>query len=308
MSPLLRPLLADELPEADRIFRLAFGTFNRLPDPMTFTGDAAVVRSRFHAFPEGAFGVELDGHLAGSVFASRWGSFGFFGPLTVAPDHWGRGLARVLLEAVMERFIGWGTTHEGLYTYPHSIQHLELYGSFGFRPRFLTLVMEKALEPVLGPPALRFSELADDRRREAFDACRALSGSLHPGLDLAAEIEHLQRMGLGDTLLLEGKGGLAGFALCHIGAGSEAGSSQGYLKFAAARDADAFAGLLKACEAFTFAQGQARLCLGVNTARTRAWEQLRGTGYRPFLSGIAMHRPDGPGFCREDAYVIDDWR
>ncbi len=42
----VRPLIETDLPEADRNFRLAFGTFLGLPDPQSFAGDADCVRSR----------------------------------------------------------------------------------------------------------------------------------------------------------------------------------------------------------------------------------------------------------------------
>ncbi len=42
----VRAIGEGDLPEADRIFRLAFGTFLRLPDPLAFGGDAAFVRAR----------------------------------------------------------------------------------------------------------------------------------------------------------------------------------------------------------------------------------------------------------------------
>jgi len=35
----IRPLEKPDLPEADRIFRVAFGTFLGLPDPQAFGGD-----------------------------------------------------------------------------------------------------------------------------------------------------------------------------------------------------------------------------------------------------------------------------
>lgn len=310
MASAFRPLIPDDLPEADRIFRHAFGTFIGMPYPMFFSGDAAVVTSRFQAFPDGAFGVEADGRLVGSVFASCWGSFGFFGPLTVEPVHWGKGMARALMGAVMDRFDAWGTTHAGLYTFPQSPKHLGLYGSFGFCPRFLTLVMEKSLDavPAFGQPILRYSELSAERRREALGACRTLTDGIHSGLDLAAEIESLHALGLGDTLLLEGDSGISGFAICHSGAGSEAGSGHIYLKFAAAKREEGFGELLQACEAFAHTQGQTRVIAGVNTARTLAHARLQAAGYRTSLTGIAMHRPNDPGFCREDAFVIDDWR
>ncbi len=77
----VRPLREGDLSEADRIMRLAFGTFLGLPDPMTFMGDASYVRTRFKADPAAAFAAEVDGELAGSNFVSNWGSVGFFGPL-----------------------------------------------------------------------------------------------------------------------------------------------------------------------------------------------------------------------------------
>jgi len=43
----IRPLRADDLETADRIFRLAFGTFVGLPDPMQFAGDSDWVRARW---------------------------------------------------------------------------------------------------------------------------------------------------------------------------------------------------------------------------------------------------------------------
>jgi GNAT superfamily N-acetyltransferase len=83
----VRLLREGDLSEADRIMRLAFGTFLGLPDPMTFMGDAGLVRTRWVAAPDAAFGAEVEGKLVGSNFATNWGSVGFFGPLTVEPDH-----------------------------------------------------------------------------------------------------------------------------------------------------------------------------------------------------------------------------
>ena len=93
MDITVRPLEERDLPEADRIFRTAFGTFIGLPDPLTFLGDADLVFSRWRAAPEGAIAADVDGKLAGSMFVANWGSVGFFGPLTVHPDHWDKGVA-----------------------------------------------------------------------------------------------------------------------------------------------------------------------------------------------------------------------
>src|ERR1700730_11670775 len=87
----IRPLEEGDLEAADRVMRMAFGTFLGAPDPMMVFGDADYVRSRFAAEPSWAFAAELDGEVVGSNFATRWGSFGFFGPLSVQPALWGPG-------------------------------------------------------------------------------------------------------------------------------------------------------------------------------------------------------------------------
>lgn len=139
----VRPLREEDLPVADRIMRLAFGTFLGLPDPRTFMGDADYVRTRSLADNVAAFGAEIDGALAGSNFATTWGSLGFFGPLTIRPDLWDRRVASCLLERTMECFAGLGIRHAGLFTFAHSPKHVHLYQKFGFWPRYLTAVMSK---------------------------------------------------------------------------------------------------------------------------------------------------------------------
>jgi hypothetical protein len=45
------PLQGEDLAEADRIFRVAFGTFLGLPNPIEFAGNADYVRTRWTADP-----------------------------------------------------------------------------------------------------------------------------------------------------------------------------------------------------------------------------------------------------------------
>src|SRR5204862_533699 len=78
VATVVRALRNDDLSEADRIFRVAFGTFLGLPDPTRFAGDTDFVRIRWRIAPRGAFAAEHDGALAGTVFAACWGSVGFF--------------------------------------------------------------------------------------------------------------------------------------------------------------------------------------------------------------------------------------
>src|SRR6516162_3550866 len=128
----VRLLTESDLDTADQIFRLAFGTFIGLADPTAFAGTADYVRTRFRADPSAAFGAVENGELAGSNFAANWGSVGCFGPLTIRPDLWDRGIGKRLMEPIMACFERWGTRQAGLFTFPHSQKHVGLYQRFGF--------------------------------------------------------------------------------------------------------------------------------------------------------------------------------
>lgn len=85
-----------------------------------------------------------------------------------------------------------------------------------------------------------------------------------------------------------------------------------FVKFAAVRPgAEAprrFARLLDACEALAVRAGCKEIVAGVNTARHEAYRQLIDRGFRAFMEGIAMLRPNEPGYNRPDCFVIDDLR
>jgi hypothetical protein len=99
----IRPLAEADLDAADRVMRVAFGTFVGLPDPAAFLGDGRYVHHRFRVDPASAFVALADGEVVGSNFATRWGSFGYFGPLSIRPDLWDRGIGRRLMEPQGDR-------------------------------------------------------------------------------------------------------------------------------------------------------------------------------------------------------------
>src|SRR5215471_2044493 len=172
----VRPLERRDLTAADRVVRLAFGTFIGLADPMTFLGDGDYVRARWIADPTACFAAEIRGEIAGSNFATHWGSVGFFGPLTVHPSFWDKGIGQHLMEPVMECFSRWNVTHAGLYTFSHSVKHVGLYQKFGFSPRFLTAIMSKSIEPrTAAPSSSRLTTLSRADRQAAIDSCREVT-------------------------------------------------------------------------------------------------------------------------------------
>ncbi len=228
---IVRLLRESDLTTAESIRRLAFGTFLGVADPTTFRSDTDFIQTRWLADPSAAFGAELGGELVGSNLATRWGSVGFFGPLTVHPDLWNRGIATRLMEPVMELFATWGITHAGLFTFAHSPAHIHLYQKFGFWPRFLTAIMSKVVTPpVRAVPWLRYSRLQDSERKRFHSACRELTDAIYPGLDVEREIRAVNIQELGDTVLLVDDAKLLGLAVCHCGRGTEAGNGTCYCR------------------------------------------------------------------------------
>src|ERR1700735_327351 len=135
------PLKKSDREEADRILRLAFGTFLGVPNPLDFMGDRHFLTPRWRSSHVKVLAARDAGRLIGSNVVTRWGSFGFFGPLTVLPEYWDRGVAQRLLEATMTIFERWGVRHTGLYTFAQSAKHVALYQKFGYWPRYLTAIM-----------------------------------------------------------------------------------------------------------------------------------------------------------------------
>jgi len=305
-------LQKSEIEEAERIIRLAFGTFLGLPDPLAFMGDRNLFTPRYRAAHVKVLAARADGRLIGSNVITRWGSFGFFGPLTVLPEYWDRGVAKRLMEGTMKVFDGWGVRHSGLFTFAQSAKHVGLYQKFGYWPQYLTAVMtyQPDTSATKGGPVL-LSALGKSEREQAIAACRRLTNGVDKGLDLTGEIRAVLAQRTGEVVLAYARGVLDGFAVCLHGAGSEGGEKVGYVKFAAARGGkgagERFDALLDACDGFAAARGVA-IEAGVNLACEDAARRMRAHGYRVAMQGVGMQRPHAAGFNRADAYVMNDWR
>jgi hypothetical protein len=216
------------------------------------------------------------------------------------------------MEATVDLIDKQGARLGGLFTFSHSPKHHGLYQKFGFWPRFLTPVMVKPVAATAEPRATRYTELAASQRDGAVDACRELTATAYDGLDVQREIHAVQRQGLGEVLLLDDTSGVAGMAVCHLGAGTEAGSGGCFVKFALARPGPGasgrFGALLDECEALAASRGADHVELGVNAGRHEAYAAVAARGYRAVLVGVTMHRPNDPGYNRPGVWLIDDWR
>jgi GNAT superfamily N-acetyltransferase len=312
-GPVVSAINEKDLPEAERIFRVAFGTFLGAPDPELFWADRDYVYGRQRAPHVASFGAALNGKIVGSNFATKWGSVGFFGPLTVRPDLQERGIAQALLAKTMEQFDAWGTRHVGLFTFAQSAKHVGLHQKYGFYGRFLTAIMSSPVAPRQSMTGWsRFGELNVAQQNEALLSCLDIAGTVYPGLDLTEEIRATHAQGVGDTVLLEGPSGITAFAVCHYGARSEAGADACFIKFAAARAGKSaeqdYLRLIEACEMLALSVGMPSLLAGANMARHEAYRHLVARGFRAETQGVTMHRHNDPGYCRPGVFVIDDWR
>jgi hypothetical protein len=160
-----------------------------------------------------------------------------------------------------------------------------LYQRFGFYPRFLTAIMRRVVDPNAAASGWsRYSAVPAGQRAGLLDRARALADAVHPALDLTHEIGTTADQGLGDTVLLEDGSDLAGIAVCHCGAGSEAGSGSCYVKFGAVRPgrgADTrFERLLGAVEALAATTALPFVVAGVNLAHEDAYRRMLARGFR----------------------------
>jgi predicted N-acetyltransferase YhbS len=302
----VRPLAAGDLDRADRVLRDAFIAVNGVD----LLSDTALLGTRFRAAHSTVLGAYDGGWPVGSIVATRWGDVGLLGPLSVDPRRWGRGIGSSLVETAVAALDSSGAVHQGLFTYPNSPRHLGFYQRFGFWPRQLTVIMSGAVTGSETRSGRRMSVEPAGRAR-LVAGCAGIVSAIRPGLDLRGEIDAVLDQRIGDVVLVGGDPP-DGFAVCHAGAGSEAGSGIAYVKFGAVRPgpgaAATFAALLEACRGYAAQVGARRLVLGVNTARHQAYRRLVAAGLRLDATGVAMHRPDAAGYDAPDTYVLDDWR
>ena len=314
----IRQLAEGDLEDADRINRIAFGTFFGLDTPLAFRGDGEVIAGRFAANPDGAFAADFDGALVACGFVMDWGSVGLLGPLTVDVEVWGRGIGRAMLDAMTLYMDSRNFALQGLFTHPQSPTHIRLYEAYGFRMQRITAVMEQAVDaaPEMPPAARFYSELTKTDQQAVLAECRRIADGVFPGLDLTREVLSIEANGFGDTIFMGAEHALTGFACCHQGAGSEAGSAQTLVKYAAVSPGGdvrtEFGKLIAACESFAALRGTKRLVAGTNTGRAACYEALLDLGFRSWMNGIAMLKPAADagvdGYNVAGIFAVDDWR
>lgn len=309
----VRPLEEADLDAADAVMRRAFGTFLGLPNPLDFMGDGECIRTRWPSQQDGSFAAFASAELVGAAIVNRWGRFGFVGPVVVLPEWWGKGIASRLMAKAVERCEEWDIDRAALFTFASSPMHVHLYQKFDFWPNMLTMLMSRPARSVRRPSnALRWSQVADGARGRWLTAAGDFAHAILPGLDLRSEINAVERQRLGETILLTNGDELDGLAICHCGAGSEAGSGVCFVKFGAVRSGNGaeerLLRLLAACDVLASERQLGRLLAGMNVGRARAYRAILADGFRADFQGVGMHWRNAPGCRGPDDFIIADLR
>jgi len=156
--------------------------------------------------------VDVDDRLVAFNVAHQSGTEGWMGPLAVLPEWQGSGIGKRIVMRGVEHLRNRGCTVIGLETMPRTMDNIGFYARLGFVPAHMTLTL--SLEAQRGRCTL-LSQLGESDAEAAVAACARLVGTLQPGVDFTRELMLTRELGIGDTVLLTGSGGVDGFALCH---------------------------------------------------------------------------------------------
>jgi GNAT superfamily N-acetyltransferase len=293
--------------------------------PRQVFGGAQYVHHRWLMEPWGCFLAEEDGsRIVGAALAASWGSVGIVGPVAVLTNYQNQSVGRQLLRAVDEFFDDNRTVLQGAVTYPTSAKHLHLYHALGYRPKSLQLVMSRTLdrrEPTatdngkgarMPVATRRFSSLGEAKKKAALARLHRITGAVCRGLDLTKEIEIVDGLALGDTLLLERGRDVLGFAVYHTPGVSEAPQGTLYVKFLAIdpghKRVEHLRHFVRALEELAIELGLQRLTIPVYLRYWTAYSTLVSCGYRVDLSVVRMQRGRQEDYEDPTHLVLDDWR
>jgi predicted N-acetyltransferase YhbS len=301
-------------------FERQLGTRPRQP----FQG-AQYVHHRWLMEPWGCFVAEEDGQkIVGTALGATWGALGLLGPVAVLTHYQNQGIGQQLIRAVQEFFEENKAALHGVVTYPSSPKHLLLFHKFGYRPKGLGAIMSRSLERVeadpLGPGRAarngyvvrRYSTLEETKKKAALARFHRITNGICRGMDVAKEVEIVDGLALGDTVMLERGRDLLGFGVYHCPGVSEAPTGALYVKFLAVdpqhRKPEVLEHFVAAVEDLAHDQGVSRVILPVYTRYWQAFSTLLRCGYQIDFTMARMQHGKGEDYEDGSHLVLDDWR
>jgi predicted N-acetyltransferase YhbS len=324
----IRRVRKGDLSRVRELLEHAFGDFLERTlgtRPRQPFGGAQYVHHRWLMEPWGCFVAEEDqSKLVGASVGVTWGSLGLLGPIAVASSHQNQKIGQQLIQATGDFFEENKVAVAGLVTYPTSPKHLTLFSRFGYRPKGLMTVMIRAVERRDGRAALvrpartpvtalrKFSSLDETRKQAVLTRLHRITGAVCRGLDLTKEVEIVDGLALGDTLLLERGAELVGFAIYHTPGVSEAPAGALYVKFLAIdprqKRPEYLEQFLAGLDELAGELGLARVVVPVYTRYWAAYSTLVRWGYQIDATMVRMQRGRQEDYEDPTHLVLDDWR
>ena len=188
---------------------------------------------------------------------------------------------------------------------PRTMDNVGFYSRLGFVPSRLTVTFSY---PVQAARCTLLSRLgAAEGERALFD-CARLVGAMQPGVDFTREIELTRTMRIGDTVLLPGRDGLDGFALCHEAALIE-GRPRDEVRVLklAVRDVSRLPSLLGAVGGYANESGAARAAVRVQGDYSSAYQALVAMDARVRWTDLRMTLAGYPEAVPASGLVWSNW-
>ena len=300
--------------------------------PRQAFGGAQYVHHRWLMEPWGCFVAEEDGaKIVGTALAVNHGSVGLLGPVAVLTNYQNQRIGQQLIRAVEDFFEENKVALHGAVTYPTSAKHLLLYQRFGYKAKQLTAVMSRALDraaparpPIMPPPSKpvaargaaitlrRYSTLEEAKKKLTLARILKVTNAVCRGLDLTKEIEIVDGLALGDTVMFERGKDVLGFAVYHAPGVSEAPAGALYVKFLALdpahKKADQLEEVVHTLEELAHELGLVRVILPVYLRYHVAYSTLIRSGYNIDFTMVRMQRGKQEDYEDPTHLVLDDWR
>jgi GNAT superfamily N-acetyltransferase len=322
----IRRVRKGDLSKVRDVVEQAFGDFYERQlgtRPRQAFGGAQYVHHRWLIEPWGCFVAEEgEGKIVGASIAVMWGSLGLVGPIAVLTAYQNQDIGQQLLKATEGFFDENNATLRGLSTYPQSPRHFLFYQKFGYRPKGLVAITSKGLDrreivqetkpsrPVV--QARRYSTLEEAKKKATMQRFRRITNQIYKGMDIGKEVEIVDGLALGDTLLLEKGRDLLGFAIYHTPGVSEAPQGTLYVKFLAldrgSKKPEHFHQLMAALEDLAGETGLQRVIAPVYTGYWSPYQELLGRGYHIDFTMVRMKRGKLEEYEGQGDFVLDDWR
>lgn len=248
------------------------------------------------------------GSIAAFNLAHHSGVEGWMGPLAVRRGLQERGAGGVIVQAGVDWLKRQGVRAIGLETMPRTVENIGFYARRGFLPGHLTISVTREAAPARVAGALRLGD-AGAAREAQIESCRVLTHQCADGVDFTGEITLTADLELGDTLLLERRGRLVGFAIWHdtpLAAGRPAEDLR-VLKLVAT-DGIVLGALLDALGNEAAARRLERVSVRAQGAFPDAFAAMVDRGFRVQWTDLRMTLrgyPEGP--VRTGAVVFSNW-